>query len=145
MKDKDYLLSEGCMAELWALEGNPFEQEQLVIEYEEAAEEQGILKKWRRLWKQYKKQQAEEKPLPSVSKDYLMSAECMEELAELSIDLVEQQQKIAEYEAAAKEYKILTPWRNLCKEYNKRIRQQAHTVDVGSSLTELKGQPITFD
>lgn len=75
-----------------------------------------------------------------ITREYLISPACMEELYGLRFNEYELQLKLIEYTDKAKEFKI-PGWRKLFTSYCKSVQVEQNTYNLGN-LIEFKGQPL---
>ena len=75
-----------------------------------------------------------------ITREYLISPACMEELYGLRFNEYELQVKLIEYTDKAKEFKI-PGWRKLFTSYCKSVQVEQNTYNLGN-LIEFKGQPL---
>lgn len=75
-----------------------------------------------------------------ITREYLISPACMEELYGLRFNEYELQLKLIEYADKAKEFKI-PGWRKLFTSYCKSVQVEQNTYNLGN-LIEFKGQPL---
>lgn len=75
-----------------------------------------------------------------ITREYLISPVCMEELYSLRFNDYEHQLKLIEYTAKAKEFKI-AGWKKLYTSYCKSVQGEQNTYNLGG-LIEFTGQPL---
>jgi len=79
---------------------------------------------------------------PELTKEYLISPACMEELYSMRFDNYTHQLKLMEYQEVAKKFKI-AGWKSLYTAYCKQVKTEQDTYTLGE-MTDFKGQPTTL-